>query len=470
MPMHVPRCLILALSLALGAGLSGPASETAVAGRGTVVALSDIHFNPFDDPSLVPALIRADYRGWKAIFGGSRVRGYGGHRGDTNFELLVSALEHARRAAARPDFIVIGGDFLAHNFGTTFAALSGDRDPAALMAFVGKTIALVTLLVAERFPETPIYPALGNNDSDCGDYQLQPGGQFLAATAQTWKGLFKGAANTAAFLRTFPVRGSYTVLNPRNAKHRLLVLNTVFFAQQYRNACGDQRADPAGDEMDWCEAQLRAAARDGEKVWLVYHVPPGVDVYATLHGKSGAPVLFMEAEHNRRFLELVGRYSSAVVGALAGHTHMDSFELVGQGAGRRASSFVLMTPAVSPLFGNNPGFRVLTYDRRSAVVSDYATHYLNLGVARPRWALEYRFGRAYGLPAVDALSLQVIYQLLPIDYRGYRTKYSAYYNVGNRASPAFPEAAWPAYWSGIGNLTADEFTRWATMDQDRRQK
>ena len=39
--------------------------------------------------------------------------------------------------------------------------------------------------IALSLPGKPIILALGNNDSDCGDYQIDPGGPYLAATRET---------------------------------------------------------------------------------------------------------------------------------------------------------------------------------------------------------------------------------------------------------------------------------------------
>jgi hypothetical protein len=469
------------LCLAIVLGSTGPlpyASQnqpaTQSAGIGTVVSLSDIHFNPYYDPTLITSLIRADYTKWKEIFSSSSVQGDGDHTADTNYNLFNSALQHVQRIAPHPDFIIISGDFLAHDFGQTFSTLSKISDPQALDSFVDKTIAFVTMMIAERFPTTPVYPALGNNDSYCGDYELQPGGQFLKATAQTWKRLFKDPANADAFMQTFPTGGYYSIIAPNNKNHRVIVLNTVFFSYKYKDACSNPPTDPAPNEMQWLQTQLQQAAAKNEQVWLLYHIPPGIDVYSTLKKNPGGhitqTVSYWNPSYNQQFIDLVSQYSPVIVASFAGHTHMDSFQLVCQAINKRAASFVHITPAISPLFGNNPGFKIFTYDRQSSTLNDYAVHYLNIGVpsAPPTWAEEYKFAKAYGQPSLNPLSLQAIYNLMLINYDDDLTKYSKYYNVGNTASPAITETNWPAYWCGIGSLTGSQFINWdgiLTSDQ-----
>lgn len=434
-----------------------------VSSTGFVVSISDIHFNPFYDPKLVASLIQTDYAKWQGIFSRSLVAGYGSHSADTNYNLLNSALENIYLRAPRPDFIIISGDFLAHDFQETYAKLAGSNDPKAVDSFIDKTIAFVTWMITRRFPGTPVYPALGNNDSYCGDYQVEPAGQFLRATAQTWKGLFNSKSNAGLFLRTFPAMGSYSVISPHNRNHRIIVLNTTFFSSNYKNTCGDPGAEPGNDEMKWLETELEKAAAARERVWLVYHIPAGVDVYASVkNGPAGPAVSLWQPAYNQQFIDLVARYSSVVVAAFAGHIHMDSFQLV-QSTNQAAASFVHVTPAISPLFGNNPAFDVFTYNRRVAALKDYSAYYFNLSSpasqknAPVRWQKEYSFAQAFAQPDYSANTLQAIYGLMPANQNGDLTKYEAYYNVSNTTSPGFDPNNWRAYWCGIGSLTVSTY-------------
>jgi len=432
-------------------------------GGGLVVSISDIHFNPFYDPKLVASLIQSDYAKWQTIFARSLVAGYGSHSADTNYNLFKSALENIYLRAPRPDFIVIAGDFLAHDFQETYAKLTGSSDPKAVDSFIDKTIAFVTLMIARRFPKTPVYPALGNNDSYCGDYRVEPGGEFLRATARTWRGLLNSASNARVFLRTFPVSGSYSAIAPHNKTHRIIVLNTTFFSSNYKNTCGDPKAEPGNDEMKWLATELQKAAAAKERVWLVYHIPVGIDVYSSVNnGQPGQAVLLWQSAYNQQFIKLVTQNSNLIVAAFAGHIHMDSFQLI-QPTNNAPTSFVHITPAISPLFGNNPAFDVFTYNRRSAALRDYSAYYFDLSSpasqknAPVKWQKEYSFAQAFGQPAFSASTLQAVYKLMPADQNGYLTKYETFYNVSNTASPGIDANNWRAYWCGIANLTVPEY-------------
>jgi hypothetical protein len=465
--------IFLSTHLLIQARQGGTPSQAA--GAGKVVSISDIHFDPFYDPLLIKSLIKKDYTQWQSIFAKSQVKGYGLNGKDTNYRLLNSALENIYERVPQPDFIIISGDFLDHNFQTNYVTASGNKDPKAANAFITKTIAFVTWMIEKRFPQTPVYPALGNNDSYCGDYQIQPGGPFLSATAESWKALLKNPANVVSFMRTFPAMGSYSIIAPNNKDHRLLVLNTTFFSINYENKCGDQKAQPGKDEMKWLETELQKAAAGKERVWLLYHIPPGIDVYDTLdnasQGKGSQPETFWQPAYNQQFINLLARYATVIVGSFAGHIHMDSFELIRSG-NNSPDSFVHITPAISPRFGNNPAFEIFTYDRSSSGLKDYTAYYFDRASAAAKknapvnWGKEYMFSEAYGQAMLTARSLQAVYVGMPKNVHGHLTKFERYYNVsnvGNTASPALNAQNWLAYWCGMAYLTPSDYQKCVSM-------
>ncbi|HXO21967.1 MAG TPA: metallophosphoesterase [Thermoanaerobaculia bacterium] len=433
-----------------------PTLATPSAG-GTFVALSDLHFNPFYDPALMPRLMAAEAGGWRAIFESSTVTGVSGYGADTNYPLLRSALAAAQGSAPHPDFVLISGDFLGHDFHDLFAKSAPDAGDAAYLRFVVKTMEFVAGEIRAAFPAAPVLPALGNNDSDCGDYALRPGGRFLAAVEKVWKPLVGERAGS--FAETFPAGGWYSVAHPTVPRLRLVVLNTVFFSPKF-NLCGtpgnpaDPR-DPGRRQLAWLHRTLLAAARRGEKVWMLYHIPPGIDAYATLHAADGCaspPVPMWKEAYLSRFAGELARFPGRVEAAFAGHTHMDEIRLPASGG------FIHVTPAVSPLFGNNPGFQVFAYDRRSGALGDLHTQFLDLtasGDGPPKWAEEYGFEAAYGLIGYNRCTLEQV-ELAVGKNSSPRDTYMKLYPVSSPASAA-DTAQWKGYWCGIANFTAKDF-------------
>ena len=429
---------------------------------GVILSLADFHFDPFYDPKLFPELVQAPPSEWTRIFDGSQVSGYGEYGKDSNYNLIVSALKYAARAAPKAEFILLAGDWLAHGFSDSYYQYAGNRDPRGLYEFIDKTITFLTQRIREQFPHIPIYPALGNEDSYCGDYQLQPKGEFLRRTAETWKGLLHDANDEQAFMQSFPTGGYYAASAPGTSKHRVVILNTVFFSTDYRNQCGDPKDDPGGDQLRWLAARLEDAANKGDKVWLLYHIPYGIDAYNSVIAPDGNTVekvvSLWQPGYTEKFLALLDQYRDTIQSMLAGHTHMDYFRLGPYGVTGRPSTFLLVTPGISPIFGNNPGLHVLSYDRKAFSLLDYASHRLDLSAGSSAdWREEYRFSRTYRLFPVTGTTLKTLSRSLKEEPHT-RATYIDYYNVvGNPAMPQMTDQTWPLYWCAIDYLTASPF-------------
>src|SRR5260370_16340191 len=88
---------------------------------------------------------------------------------------------------------------------------------------------------------------------------------------------------------------------------------------------------------------------------------------------------------------------------------MDDFRVLSTSGSKPPVGFRI-TPAISPIFGNNPAFSVINYSVSTGAVSDIATYYLDLmkGGDNPQWALEYRFSTAYGYDAFPAANLETL--------------------------------------------------------------
>ena len=432
MPDRPPRRTRFLSILVLSLLAAFPAAGAAQVDTGTFVLLSDLHFDPLYDPELVPRLQEADARQWQRIFESSQVTRLSGYGKDTNYPLLKSALSALRCRAPEPDFVLISGDFLRHEF---------PQDKA----FVRKTLEFLTLRLQATFPGIPVLPALGNNDSDCGDYVMQPGGPLLSDLAGIWRPLLGPEAGTWA--QSFPTGGYYSLPHPTVPKVRLAVLNTVLFSPKYQN-CGPAPADPGKDELAWLAETLKQAAANGEKVWTLYHIPQVVDVYSTL--SHNQPKTMWKDEYASAFSGMANL--GLVTATFAGHTHMDELFLPAAGG------FIHVTPAVSPLFGNNPGYQVFSYSRSTGALLDYQALFLNLGAGQDAdlpWAREYGFQNAYGQSAYDRDALQAVVAGMKGDASP-RSRYLLLYPTTSSQGGANP-CQWQAYWCGIGGLTPKDF-------------
>lgn len=435
----IPFCLFGACAAASAAeGIGGIA--------GQVLMLSDLHFNPMADPPLVDRLAAAEPQNWRGIFESSNGAAISGYGQDTNWRLLRSVLLQARQMLPDAQFLVLPGDFLAHNFRQAFDAAAKEHSGATYRVFVRKTMKFLAQQLEDAFPNRPIVPALGNNDDVCGDFLLEPGGPFLADMLPILHSLIDGGGTSTGFDRGWVGYGNYSV---KIHDIRIISVNTVFFSRRYRNACGSPGGpDPGQATLAWLEAELAAAKQAGEPVWLLYHVPPGVDGFTTLfRGSCPDDILPMwEAAYAQPFYALLRQYADSVVVSFAGHTHMDDFRLIGTPGGHYA--FVLITPALSPIFGQNPAFRTVAYGVAGSILNETTYDLTNLREASsapgapPAWEAEYTFTREWSLPRIDLPSLERLYsqiQSSPAERDHWRAIFAV-------ASPVY----WPRVAGGDG--------------------
>jgi sphingomyelin phosphodiesterase acid-like 3 len=355
---------------------------------GRVLLISDIHFDPLADLSILEDLNNNPADQWEGTFAKSKQNAYARAPTDTNYPLLKSAL-YAAKAQGPYDFVIASGDYLRHNFQERFPAVSKrTNDPAA---FATKTVVFVINALQKTFG-VPVYVALGNNDSSTGDYDLDPESAFLVTLGHSIAVLAKDPEAEADFC----TGGYYELPHLDLANEEIIVLNTVLWSRLY-GIIGSKVVEPGLSEMDWFAEKLNQAETRGKKVILVMHIPPGLDSYSCSRQQSGkAAIEFWEDTFLTKFGDLIREYGGIIQIALAGHTHTDDFRVLGT---KDSSSpvFFRITPSISPIYLNNPGFSVLKYDPTSGDLLDISTHYLNLspGGTDPQWKWEYSFSTAY---------------------------------------------------------------------------
>lgn len=412
----------------------------------TFLALSDIHFDPFADPALVTRLESADVAQWPAILGSSGSQALSTYGSDINDALMRSALGEMKKQLASPAFVLISGDFLAHDFQQTYQKYATDKSQTAYTAFVTKTIAYVTGVIRKTYPGVAVYPVLGNNDSDCGDYAVAPDSVFLANVRDIWKPLVR----SRSFDRRFATGGYYHADVPALKNVRIIALNTNFFSTKYTNPCGTAGADPGARQLEWLDAELDLARDEGKHVWLLFHIPPGIDVYDSEEWGGSCPNVkaqtFWKDQYQQPYLAIAAAHRDTILGSFAGHTHQDEFRFA-------AGDFIHITPSVSPVFGNNPAFEIVDVTRRGEVAGYVAHHLPNV---TPPWSREYSFDTAYAKPGYNAATLTELEAAIGSDVAT-RTKYFDYYSSGVAKPSATALAAWRGYWCGLRQLTGAAF-------------
>ncbi|MBW2205239.1 MAG: hypothetical protein JRF52_14540, partial [Deltaproteobacteria bacterium] len=144
-------------------------------------------------------------------------------------------------------------------------------------------------------------------------------------------------------------------------------------------------------------------------------IPPGVDIFGTVStymDKSGYisnADSFWKEEYHELFLGICKRYEHVIEVVFSAHTHMDEYKLLLENDSI-AYKATITVPSVSPIFGNDPAFRVVTMDREN-------------------WEL--------------------------LDYRSVACH--GFYYSGHNAANNINATNWPAYWCGIGKMVKDEY-------------
>ncbi|MFY9853553.1 MAG: metallophosphoesterase [Terracidiphilus sp.] len=437
-----------------------------------VLLVSDIHFEPFWDPAKVPQLAAAPIDKWNTIFSAptspdqqqrfsALQQACHAHGADTSFPLFDSSLKAIRSHAAGARFVAMSGDLISHAFQCKYNAVIPNSTPDAYAAFVEKTLDYVIEELDKSFPGVPVYVAMGNNDSDCGDYRLDAHSDFLRNTGKEVTKDFPASVRAAAE-ESFAAGGYYsvTLLAPiENA--RLLVLNDIFMSSNYATCAGKPDPGAAEAQLTWLRQQLADARAKKQKIWVMGHIPPGVDLYSTashLVNVCGGrkPIMFLSSE---KMADVLAEYSDVVELAIFAHTHMDELRLLKPETAAGKGVAVKMIPSISPIHGNHPSITLAQVDPSTAALVDYKVFAAsNTTGVDTKWAEEYDFARSFRSAEFTSSSVSHViagFAADPDAKTSASERYIQNFSVGF-ASPLL-RLAWPEYVCTLSNYTAESF-------------
>jgi hypothetical protein len=348
---------------------------------------------------------------------------------DTNDALLTSMLAEAHAVDPNPPVVLIGGDFLAHSFKRA--------DANATMEELARRF-------DATFPNAQFVIALGNNDSNCGDYNAPIDGPFLSAVAKAWAPLVNRRGAAPDFAARFAHDGSYVARLPEPGL-RVVVTNDVFDALRYNSSCA-KGIDGAAESLGRFQHDLRDAG-PGDHNWTLFHVPPGIDAFSTTHLTHHLGVVPFLRPHAREALESdIGDPRNRVILAIAGHTHKFAYRIVPGPGDVRVPT--LLVPSVSPVFDNGPSFLEIGVqpDGSLSTVVEYS-------YAHRAW---HRLGdlAELGVAHFTPSELDALQQRLARE-PALRAEFSRLYSgAGN---PEIDESNWRSYWCAVANFSATDF-------------
>ncbi|MDW5267380.1 MULTISPECIES: metallophosphoesterase [Acidobacteriaceae] len=455
----------------------GQARRAEVGNTASALLLSDIHFDPFHDPDKVARLVNAPASEWEAILAEpasvdqsaafAALQQRCNARGvDTSYELFRSSLLAERREARDAKFITLSGDLIAHGFGCRFAALVPGKTPRDYSAFVDKTVEYVTSQLRKTFPEVPVYAALGNNDSGCGDYRLDGASDFLTATAKNVMAGLPNSADRKKAQGDFTTGGYYSVMMAAPMRNtRLIVLDDIFMSQKYETCGGQRDAAAAAAQIAWLQRQFADARRQKQRVWVMGHVPPVVDIYSTFTKMRNVcandkPEMFLASD---QLGDALVENADVIRLGLFAHTHMDELRLLEPEGNTKEGGAVAikMVSSISPVNGNNPSFTVARIDTAAATLTDYQVFAAsNLTGVNAAWSKEYDYAQTYRKTAFTAATVKTLiaeFRADPDAKTDASRSYIDNFFVGDHSSLIKP--LWPEYVCALSHYTAAEFDR-----------
>ena len=454
--------------------------RAAAQGTVPVVMLSDIHFDPFHNPRLVPQLVAAPIARWPAILDSAQSlvedadrlalqAECHAHGADTDWPLLKTAVSAAHQAEPHPVLVTLTGDLLSHEFPCRFHHTAPSASDAEMAVFSEKTVQFVIRQLWSTFPKAPIYAAMGNNDSGCADYAETPDDPFSRyVKGQMVAGATRLTGSDARLLQQLAVspEGDYSYALPAPfVQGRLIVLQDIYDAQQYKTCAGASTRAPETAQLAWLREQLEQGRTQHQQVWVVGHIPPGIDVFASFAKYVLRPGELCSAQEkpflaDTALADTLVDYADVIRLGLFAHTHMDEMRVLhrpGAGAGANpagnspaATVPVKLVPSITPYFGNHPAFVLAAVDPRTMVLKDWETWVSPASSgSTPPWTLAYRFSSTYHMPDFSSASAQTLADSFTADRTGKDARSHAYrehFFAGDIGLYAVGlEQIWPAY-------------------------
>ena len=234
-------------------------------------------------------------------------------------------------------------------------------------------------MLKSYIPSGPIFPVLGNHDSNPEAIDTPhslPGnlGQQQSwnydHVARLWQHNDWISPEGAAQARMH--YAAYSINHPKYPKLRIITLNTDFwYRSNYLNFINTTNPDNSGNLL-FLSRELAAAEAAQERVWILGHVLTGWD------GSNPIP------NPTDLFYQIIDRFSPHVIASIFfGHTHEDLFHIyyANNGTDRSAANALnvgWIGPSMTPLTNVNPGYRMYEVDTGDFSVYEAYTYYSNL--------------------------------------------------------------------------------------------
>ncbi|XP_057663020.1 acid sphingomyelinase-like phosphodiesterase 3a isoform X2 [Diorhabda carinulata] len=298
--------------------------------------ITDIHYDGhvYSHGDARKGCWRSDYEGGKGKGARRQMGRFGDYSCDSTWELIESAAQlMMTRHYDNVEFVLWTGDGISH---------SARRLPDSIQR---KLLQNLTDLLGKTFKSQFVFPALGHDDPFGKEELTKMWSRWLPTDS----------------LKTFQ-SGGYYIFERKMLKLQIVVLNTNLMKR------GENDED-ALQQWVWLDSVLAKFQKNGETVYLVGHVPPGLN--ERQRGSTASKHFAYLDYHNKRYLDIVRKYAGIIAGQFFGHLHSDTFKVIYSTNGKPIS-WAMVAPSVTPkrtIDGpNNPGLRLYKFDKDTGQV------------------------------------------------------------------------------------------------------
>lgn len=261
--------------------------------------------------------------------------------------------------------VIVTGDFICHSYKIGHNGVTAESKFNVITAMWKN----ITDMITSRFPDVPIMMTFGNND---GLYNyIPPGGkdpeykgQIMNFLWKTWFEDIPANTNSVAWQdllkkkSNFMIGGYFDQDIGDNVK--VISLNTILW--NTHNPYFQGQLEPAWLMMNWLEDVLNANHQldSGErrKIILMMHIPPGLN-YFPQEDDSDPVQVFWKDEFLKAYLQIIKKYQDDILINLGSHIHRASIKAPISQYMNDLDLVLLLTPSISPIYNNNPGFTVM---------------------------------------------------------------------------------------------------------------
>jgi sphingomyelin phosphodiesterase len=194
---------------------------------------------------------------------------------------------------------------------------------------------------------------------------------------------------------------STTYTSHTGACLRIISINTMFWEGVNWWIYNTTMPRDPSNVLAFLVSQLQVAEDNGERAWVIGHIPPG-----------RPDALY---DYSSYLDQVTQRYDATIAAMFWGHTHRDQFEVSYIDYMNRTANNARMVgyiaPSLTPTSGN-PNFRVYEVDPVTFGIRDYTVYYSNLSapdyhIHGPKWEELYSFRSAYAVAAANSTDYHV---------------------------------------------------------------